>query len=810
MQLQKTKNWLLFGMISSVLFIGTIVSLLLLNIEPLQLQSAKTNITTSHDTVLSISVLLTFLVIVFGAIILVTFYFTWRKIKKNEVQYRLYKYNSFLLNHISDAIISTDAQFIIKDCNEGAIDILGLSDHELKGTNFKNIFSEESELFHFLQSSEETTKNWSGVLTVKKQKENVIHVNISASAIFDDHNKLLGFVFVLKDISSLLSSQQQLQHLNENLHQTINDKMAQMDNVLNRINDAFIAFDNDWNYVYVNKKAADLYGMTVEEILHKNIKEVTPDIESYSLYKELLMAKSTNQSVVVELKHPNTDQWFEDWIYPDEQGVSVYYREITERKKSESDLLETQHHLKRANKRFEMISKAVNEALWDWDMIHNTVWGNDKYYELIGMQTDEAMNFDIFSNRIHPDDLKVNMSSMEIAYKNREEVCVTEYRYRVDDEKWIHLLNRQITIYDQESGKPIRSLGSLMDITELKETQTKIIHEKDLSESLINTLPGVFYMFDSDYRMVRWNQNIMDITGFSHDEMKEMHPAAFVPEAQRIILSEKIENVFRIGYDNIEANLLTKDQRQIPYYFTGIRTVYEGKTCLMGVGIDVSEAVTSKEQLRQLAKHLQLIREEERSHMSREIHDELGQQLTGLKMNLAWLKKKTQENSKEVTDKMQDTLDLVDHTVKTVRRIASRLRPSMLDDLGLLPTMEWHSEEFEKRYQIKSVLHCNRSELHVSQEQATAIFRIYQEGLTNVAKHSGASLVQTIINVDENCIQISITDNGRGIDSHYQKDNLTLGLLGIEERVIMLGGSFEILSEIQNGTTLLVKIPSVR
>ena len=163
----------------------------------------------------------------------------------------------------------------------------------------------------------------------------------------------------------------------------------------------------------------------------------------------------------------------------------------------------------------------------------------------------------------------------------------------------------------------------------------------------------------------------------------------------------------------------------------------------------------------------------------------------------------------DVKLKMQDTLSLIDDTVKSMRRIASMLRPSMLDDLGLLATIEWQSEEFEKRYQIQSVIRCNKTQLDLKKEQATAIFRIFQEGLTNVAKHSGASMVQTIINVEEQQLQLIISDNGLGMESSKKNGRQTLGLLGIEERVTMLGGHFEILSEFQNGTTLLVKIPIV-
>ena len=193
-----------------------------------------------------------------------------------------------------------------------------------------------------------------------------------------------------------------------------------------------------------------------------------------------------------ELMHPVTGQWFEDWIYPDEHGVSVYYRDISERKKNEKILLDAKKELQTANERFELIAQAVNESLWDWDMVTNEVWGNDLYYEMIGGKNSEVDNFNNYLGRFDKKDLSITMAAFELALEKKETYFSSEYRFLHANDQWIEVLSRQVIVYDKTTKKPIRCLGSIMDITDLKIAQRRLLHEKEVSDSLINSLPGVF------------------------------------------------------------------------------------------------------------------------------------------------------------------------------------------------------------------------------------------------------------------------------------------------------------------------------
>jgi signal transduction histidine kinase len=204
---------------------------------------------------------------------------------------------------------------------------------------------------------------------------------------------------------------------------------------------------------------------------------------------------------------------------------------------------------------------------------------------------------------------------------------------------------------------------------------------------------------------------------------------------------------------------------------------------------------------------LQNVREEERIQIARDIHDELGQQLTGLKMDVGWLNKKMVTEDEIVKLKMNSMIHLIDETVKTVRRISSNLRPSILDDLGLIAALEWQSEEIEKRSEIKVDFSTDMVEPDITVAMATGIFRIYQEVLTNAVRHSNAQTIISSLELKDNCLILKIKDDGRGMDTTIAGTKKTLGLIGIKERTFVLGGKYDLKSEPGRGTEVQISIP---
>jgi len=291
------------------------------------------------------------------------------------------------------------------------------------------------------------------------------------------------------------------------------------------------------------------------------------------------------------------------------------------------------------NERFNLLSKATNDALWDWNIEENKIWCNESFYNMTGIATGTPIEISDFVSMLNEEDRIKIKTSIEDAEKKHSTYTSVEYSIHNKNNVNVNILSRSYIVYNEQE-KAVRILGSLQDITLSKKIQDQILFEKELSDTVINSLPGIFYMFNDKLEFIRWNKNFEKITGYQTHEMGLINPVDFVPPEQQDLISEKISNVFKMGEDNVEADLLTKDKKRVPYFFTGMSISYNGQPCMMGVGIDVSEKKKSQEELRRLTAYLQNIREEERSRIAREIHDDLGQQLTGLKMEMSWIFKK--------------------------------------------------------------------------------------------------------------------------------------------------------------------------
>lgn len=219
------------------------------------------------------------------------------------------------------------------------------------------------------------------------------------------------------------------------------------------------------------------------------------------------------------------------------------------------------------------------------------------------------------------------------------------------------------------------------------------------------------------------------------------------------------------------------------------------------------ELRVSNEQLRNLSIHLEEVRENERALIAREIHDELGQQLTGLRFDLGWVGKRLPTAESELSGRIGAMAQLVDRTIKTVRRIALELRPRMLDDLGLVAAMEWQVSEFQQRTAIPCLFRVSNNELVVEQRRATAIFRILQEALTNIIRHAQATRVEVFLSESNGMLVLKIVDNGKGISKNEVRGKASFGIMGMHERAREWGGSVTFTGQPGHGTNILVAIP---
>jgi signal transduction histidine kinase len=220
----------------------------------------------------------------------------------------------------------------------------------------------------------------------------------------------------------------------------------------------------------------------------------------------------------------------------------------------------------------------------------------------------------------------------------------------------------------------------------------------------------------------------------------------------------------------------------------------------------------SGEQLRALSQNLNSAREEEGMRIARELHDELGSALTSLKWDLESIDKLCSDahdkfDFSSLREKVKGMVEIVDSTINSVRRISSELRPGILDDLGLVAALEWQAQQFEARAGIDCRFDSLLENIDLGREQATAIFRIFQEALTNILRHAQATRVSVLIEEEEGEIVLKVEDNGRGITEEEKTGPRSLGLIGMRERAHLAGGRLEIMGIAGKGTTLMLRVP---
>ncbi|MEP7237045.1 MAG: PAS domain S-box protein [Ferruginibacter sp.] len=480
-------------------------------------------------------------------------------------------------------------------------------------------------------------------------------------------------------------------------------------------------------------------------------------------------------------------------------GAVFAYRFAIRPKKLNDLVINRTRELNASENKYRSLVERVSDAFIAIDKNWTYTYVNEKAGELLARKPESLIGKNIWTE--FPD--WVDQPFYHAYYRAME---TQEYQYL---EEYYPAFNKwfENDIYPSKEGLTI----FLKDATAIKEVTLALKNNEEKYRSLIEHASDGIVITDLDGNILEANDSISHMCGFAIEEIIGEHLYKFLPEEDIVVNPLRLNELMQGKSLIYERKLLKKDGTILNIE---VNSKMASTQTLIGFIRDISdrknaEALLQKsyEDIRQLASNLQSIREDERTNIAREIHDELGQQLTGLKMDLHWLMRKINSTDKEVKDKMQTSIELINATITSVRKISTDLRPSILDDLGLLPALEWQGEEFEKRSGTK-VSFVNRvGDIKVQPQTATAIFRIYQELLTNIARHANASMVKTVLDKDENNLYFTIGDNGVGFDLETINNKKTLGLLGIKERTLLLGGTYEFLNKPGEGSATTITIP---
>ncbi len=372
--------------------------------------------------------------------------------------------------------------------------------------------------------------------------------------------------------------------------------------------------------------------------------------------------------------------------------------------------------------------------------------------------------------------------------------------------RWVH--DRVYPIYD-DLGQIYRIAGIVEDITERKQVEEILARLKFFSDTTIDCLPGIFYLFDGRGKYLRWNRNFERVTGYSREEILGMDPLRFFDGEDKHLIAAKIGEAFAAGEATVEAELVSKDGRATPYFFTARRIHFDKRSCLIGMGFDITERRRAEEELRRLTARLLQLQDEERHRIASELHDSLGQSLAIIR-NRATICLRSLAEQEQVKEQLEEISATAAAAIDDVREITHNLRPYELDRLGLVEAIESMTVKVSNSTAIRLSCELDRIEELFTPEEETWIYRIVQEGLNNVVRHAEATEGRVVIKREGSEVIISVEDNGKGIETRAGEWNGNegrgLGLAGIAERARMLGGTHEIRSEPGRGTTLTVRL----
>ena len=565
--------------------------------------------------------------------------------------------------------------------------------------------------------------------------------------------------------------------------------------------------------ILCNSALQKMLGYSQEELSRMVFTSFThPDDRErdWQLYREILEGKRGDYQVEKRYIRKNgqfiwgrvTVSLVKDYHGQPKYAVGMA-EDITERKRKEDEIARLKH----------AIDAHYDGAFW-MDNQDRFIYVNAAAFQTLGYTREEllAMSLSDINPRATP--RRAN-EVWEILRSKGFYSIETVHRRKDGSEFPVEVVTTHLQFQGAEYA-----CGFARDISERKRAEEELRASRHLLQTTLYSLrDAVFILSIEGGQIIECNPAATRMFGYPRDEIlgrtsRFLHVNEPALHEFRARLSKAMAE--KGDMQHLEFSMRRQDGTIFPtcHSVAPLRDSKGKQTGWVSLVQDITERKQAEEdlqrtlsQLRALAGHLQGVREEERRRLAREIHDQLGQALTAIRLEFCSLLNDLPDGGQASSNKASSITNLVDETIQTVRRICTELRPGMLDDLGLVATVEWAGEDFQTRTGTKCRMDLPEEDIVIDSERATAIFRILQETLTNVARHAAASRVTVRLGMENGELTLEVRDNGRGFDRTRLSIGESLGILGMQERALLLGGELSISSVPEEGTTVRVRFP---
>jgi PAS domain S-box-containing protein len=481
--------------------------------------------------------------------------------------------------------------------------------------------------------------------------------------------------------------------------------------------------------------------------------------------------------------------------------------------------------VKHTEDRYHRLIEHVTDIVFELDAMGCFRFVSPAVLPILGYGPEEMKGVPV-SHFLHPDDLPRSAHWFHEEGMKRQATRGSSVRFLTKGGE-VREIEVDATVIYRHRNQFSATVGIARDVTERKKAEASLARLRYKYELLLNSVYDGIFGIDLEGKAILVNPAAANMIGYTQEELhgQFMHDIFHHSKTDGTPFPVEeclIHQAFRDGklYHVPEDVFWKKDGS--PFWVEYTSNPIRENDRIVGAVVtfrDITERKRSEErlkesheQLRDLAAHLETVREEERTRVAREIHDELGSALTCLKMDLAWMAKRIpMTNSKgvdsQLAPKIHSMSKMANDMVQLVQKVSTELRPAVLDELGLGPAIEWQAKEFQGRTGIQCTLDIYPESLTVDGDRATTVFRILQELLTNVTRHANATSISIHIKRSADHLELKVTDNGCGITPMQISSPKSLGLVGMRERALLWGGEVSIFGQRPKGTTVLLRLP---